>query len=253
MHFLFVDESGSPDSTDPTLLFTLVGVAFHIEEYKKFSGFFNNVKHSFYPEIMNKPLTMTPKIDKLIREQQELKGILKPTNFNKRDERFMKVILNYCINNVKVSIHPVIFLKNELNNTPNGTWIYPLAFKRLIKSFNNFLLNKQANGLVILDSRDPGSDDKLVASFYSHTARDPFGITCNNVIGPPLFARSHITYGLQLAHHIAYLTFGKYFHSYYDKKGGEEFKHVAPFWSLISNSETLYGSPNNLKGIIVWE
>lgn len=261
MYFLFVDESGSPEKSDPSLVFTLVGTAFQVEEYKKFTGPFNAFKHDFYPEIMNKSLTMNPKRDKLIREQQELKEILKPKSYGRRNQRFMTAVLTHCIQKSHISVHPVIFLKEQLDNIPRGTWIYPLAFKRLLTSFNNFLLTKNDNGIAILDSRDPVSDDQLVASFYSHTSRDPFGIACTNMIGPPLFARSRITYGLQLAHHIAYLAYGHYFNCYYAKKGGKDYAHVTPFWGLLSNrsyedldsTSALYGEPNTQKGIIVWQ
>ena len=161
-------------------------------------------------------------------------------------------VLKHCTQDNCFSVHPVIFLKDQIDNTPTGNWVYPLAFKRLLTSFNNFLTKKNDSGIIILDSRDPGSDDKLVASFYSYTAKDPYGIACTKIVGPPFLARSLMTYGLQIAHHVAYIVFGNYISTYYRKKGGKDYAHLGQFWNFISDS-ALFGSINNLKGIIVWQ
>jgi hypothetical protein len=254
MYFLFIDESGSPEKSDNTLLFCLVGTAFKIEEYKRFTAFYNSLKYKFYPEIMTRPFTTNPKRDKEIKEQKELKAILKPDNIiDRRNQRFMKVTLKHCIKNCKISIHPVIFIKEKLDQSPSGLWIYPLAFKRLISSFNKFLLSENDNGILILDSRDPGSDDKLVASFFSYTSKDPFGVSCTNVVSPPLFARSLMTYGLQLAHHIAYIVYGAYLETYYSKKEGKDYALLREYWKMFIEGGALYGNTNQLRGIIVWE
>ena len=105
----------------------------------------------------------------------------------------------------------------------------------------------------MLDSIDYESDDRLISSFYSYTSNSPFGVKCDNVIGPPIFARSFMTPGLQMAHHIAYITFCQYTDCYYRKKIVADYSRVTLFWKILSDSNTIFGLPNDLKGIIAWE
>lgn len=259
MYFLFIDESGNPDKvSEPakegdTPLFCLVGVSLKIQYQKTFNSFYNHLRRNMFPSIMQRQIPTNPKRAKLIREAQELKDILKPSNAdNKRNQRFMHLLLRHCMEKCNITIHPVIFLKDQLDNEPSGTWIYPLALKRIMTSFNNFLVTKSDIGILILDSRGPIADDALIANYYSHTSKNPFGIACNNVIGPPFFARSHMTFGLQIAHHISHIVFGCYYESYYPKRGGRDYSHIRQYWNMLAN-RALHGTTNKLKGIIVWE
>jgi hypothetical protein len=253
MYLLFVDESGTPElGSDLSKVFCLVGTAINIEKYKDFSNDLFNLKSTFFRETMSRPETGDRKMNKRIRESKELKDILQPSKINPRNIRFMKALVNDCINKYQVSVHPVIFLKEQLDNKPLGSWIYPLAFKRVIASFNNFLVTKNSKGLVLLDSRDYESDDKLISSFYSYTSSNPFGIKCDNIIGPPLFARSFMTPGLELAHHIAYITFCQYTHCFYHKLIPIDYSKVSSYWQDLSNSNTIFGNINSLKGIVAW-
>lgn len=253
MYFLFVDESGSPEKKDNSKVFSLVGTAVKIDSYKNLSSSLYSLHFSFFKEIMSRPETTDRKLNKKIRESKELKDILKPKIINRRNRRFFNKVIDECILKNHISIHPVIFIKPELDNNPSGDWIYPLAFKRLVTSFNKFLIQKNSKGLIMLDSRDYESDDKLISSFYSYTARNPFGVKCDNVLGPPLFSRSDITPGLQLAHHIAYITFCQYTECYFHKQNQIDYSQVSSFWQRLSNSNSVFGSCNSLKGIIVWE
>lgn len=254
MYFLFIDESGSPEAnTDNSKVFCLVGTVIHVEKYKAFSQDLFNSKYHFFREIMSLPETSDKKMNKKIKESKELKEILKPKNINPRNSRFMQGLINTCIKKHAISVHPVIFIKEQLDNKPLGSWIYPLAFKRLISSFNKFLTTVNSKGLIVLDSRDYESDDQLISSFYSYTATNPFGVKCDNVIGPPLFARSFMTPGLEMAHHMAYITFCQYTHCFFKKKITIDYSKVSSFWAELSNSNAIFGHPNTLKGIIVWE
>lgn len=252
MYLLFIDESGSPEQTDPSLIFALVGMAVEAKSAKVLSSFYNSLKYNFFPHCMKIQIPKNRKKAKLIREQQELKDILAPVNAgNRRNLRFITALLKECIEKFNISVHPVIFLKERLDNPPSSHWIYPLALKRIMTSFNNYLAEKNDIGILVLDSREPIADDGLISSYYSHTSEDPYGKALTNLIGPPFFARSYITYGLQIVHHISKIVYGNYYETYYPKRGGKDYSYMRSFWNMLAE-KSLYGSVNNLKGIIVW-
>ncbi|MDD5645384.1 MAG: DUF3800 domain-containing protein [bacterium] len=254
MYLLFIDESGNPERSDPSLIFTLTGIAIEARQLKSLSAFYHGLKYNFFHQEMSMPIPQNNKKARLIREKQELKDILKPRNASNRHcKRFMTVLIKRCIDEYNISVHPVIFLKKDLDNSPSSAWVYPLALKRIMTSFNNYLCEKTDIGILVLDSRGPITDDNLIASYYSHASNNPYGRALTNLIGPPFFARSHITYGLQIGHHIAKIVYGNYYDAYYPKQGGKEYSHVREFWNMLANTEALYGKTNKQKGIIVWQ
>lgn len=241
MYIFYLDESGMPDIEDKTPIFCMVGISLNEGSWKTFTRDFVTNKKMFFPEYFK----LKEKRDFVLKiEELKAKRLLAPSRKdNRRNIIYVTKALD-LLYKYDFQIFPVVILKDRMKFKPNSKWVYPMCVQRLMSKAQKYLQTINNSGIFVLDSRHPNADDALAASHIGYIFSNKFGKLEDRIIELPLFMRSHLSAGLQLADICSYIIYGWYYYLYYSKMTDAiDYSYLAEFWKRIST--LLYDFPSN--------
>jgi len=246
MKFLYIDESGTSSFNDPDPIFCILGIDIDESKGKTLIYEYNSLKKYYFPKCYKQRLRDLPTIKEKIKllEFREKKHILTPADFCYPNRTFIYKVINICTKH-NVKMHCVIAFKDKLK-TRNPDWLYPACLQILTREYNHYLTKKGARGIIIMDSRGQGLDDKMTFMQSSYLLWGKYGKHYNNVMDLPFFTRSHLSLILQIAHYFAYITKMHYSYIYYKQ---DKYKYLTPVWQKLS---ALFSGDPKGRDIIIW-
>jgi hypothetical protein len=236
MFFLYIDESGKPSPNDHTLVFSLVGIAFHENSWAKVNEDYLKVKKSFFPHLG-------------IYDEVKAKDIINPLNKdNNRNRRFMHAVLDIALKR-NPAIFPVAMYKKEFYDKYrrekgkefNHSEAYKMCLKRIVLGFNDYLMserNPPENGILILDSRRFYATDYDLAKKINSFVFETQNKATFRVLEAPFFGVSNLLPNLQIADFLSYIIRGRLTYTNYLKQSPNEanlFQHLDQYWRRITD------------------
>jgi len=191
MYFFYIDESGTPESSDTTSRFFVVcSTVFHNSQwpelYKKMEG----LKRHFFPKTFS-------------RHDSEIKGsdlVSKHNIQNKVKRNFAHQIINIH-DSFGFPIFAVIIDKDKSNKECRYRWLYPLSIQYLQISIHSFL-EDQGNdhrGILILDEINPKRTLIHSKEHLNYRFGNPNGKKYHRIVETPFFVNSLYSPGIQMA------------------------------------------------------
>lgn len=208
MWALYLDESGNSDAHSlplaqgQTPVFTVAGLALPLDQWRDYDRDYLNLKRQFFSseiDASSKPDT-----------RWEIKGsnLIAPRNAtSKRNKVFLYKVFD-LIKHYEGKIFGCSFLKCAVETAPKAS-IYTKAVQILDERYDIFLREKDAQGIIILDSRmahmkkGSGADYTVAVSHLSFIFGNEHGRRLKRIKEAPLFADSCLTAGLQIADLVA--------------------------------------------------
>jgi hypothetical protein len=234
----YIDEAGSPDPLRTPLIkgdtpiFSLVGLALPLWEWRSRDRIYLSMKKKFFPDLLARTIKRP--------EEWEAKGsdLTKPHNANsKRRHAFLREVLNFISSN-QGCCFGATFIKNPYKPTDSNS-LYTHALQILVERFSLFLAEHPvySEGIMICDSRMKGlsgSDITVARSHMSYIFGNDTGKRFINIIEAPLFADSRLTVGLQLADIIASVIYtNKCNYHLKPHECLEDYSHMEKYWTSI--------------------
>ena len=195
MYLLYADESGSTgiDYDNPQQkVFTLAGIAIPDGDWYNLNREIQRRKAEISIELINYEIHTNDIF-------QSSKNPKKGYDFRKNTVEYNLYILEQLVPIFSVVIHKPNF-KKFINRT-HGNSIkidpYLYAFSFLSIDYNNFLINKNTNGMILLDENNNIIDS--LETLYSKLLIDNFECDTSNIIENALFLESRKNNFIQLA------------------------------------------------------
>lgn len=128
-------------------------------------------------------------------------------------------------------------------SSPNS--LYTLGIQNLSLRFDCFLQEKEAQGIIIVDSRMKKIDSKVTNSYLSYLFGNENGKTITRLQEPLLFGDSKITVGLQIADNISAGIFAHFYQQNCSHlTGASNYAHVElKTWPKIESLEYISQTP----------
>jgi len=245
---LYLDESGNVDrhdvplGTGQTPVFSIAGLALPLGQWRDYDREYLSLKRNFFA----KEIDASSKTD----TKWEIKGnnLIAPRNKgSERNKNFTYKVLD-LIKKYDGKVFALSTLKCSKKPTSKTT-IYTKAIQIIDERYDVFLREKDADGIIILDSRmahmkkGAGVDYTVATSHLSFIFGNKHGRELKRIKEAPLFADSCLTAGLQIADIIAALTYAR---CHYDKlsedvgaagHGFHDYSHTKIFSSLLRGLE----------------
>lgn len=241
----YIDEAGSfnphhvPIKDGETPIFSLVAVAFPLQEWRERDREYLALKRQFFP-VKNPSTTR--------EEHMEIKGkdLAAPRNAkNKRYHEFMGHTLK-LISDRQGCCFAVTFLKDHISPV-SPVSLYTHALQILVERLTIYIEEHEYynGGILICDSRSSGLHGKdnitVVKSHMSYIFGHETGRTCLNILEAPLFADSRFCVGLKLVDTFASALFTNHYEFHINKgpkvEGAKNYAHMVQFWPTIKELE----------------
>lgn len=203
MYLMYADESGSTgtDYDNPQQkVFTLAGIAIPDGDWYDLNNEIQKRKTKIYPDLINYEIHTN---DIFQGSKNEYKGF----DFRKNTvdenlwilEQLVDMIVDFDIPIFSVVIHKPNFKKFITKTHGNSLRIDPYlyAFSFLSIDYNNFLISKKENGMLLLDENHNISDSLNI--LYSKLLTDNFENDTSNIIENALFLESKKNNFIQIA------------------------------------------------------
>lgn len=202
MHIFYIDDAGCtgvlPSSTSEIQpVFCLSGIILKQSDLESFTTDFLGLKSKFFPGL-------TPSSGEFLDWiKVEIKGseLRRQIRDGNRDERrhalgFMDKSLYLC-EKYHAKILGRIYVKG-IGVAMNGTALYSAAVQLLAKHFQNFLVQNDSYGLMILDSRNKPKNANVSHSIFTQKFKSS-GDAYDRLLEMPLFVHSDNQAGIQVA------------------------------------------------------
>ena len=191
MYFFYIDESGTPESTDPSSRFFVVcATAFHnsnwLDLYKRVEG----LKKQFFPKTFSYHESEIKGAD--LASEQDVKNRIK--------RNFVHQLINiYSSFNLPVFL--VVIDKSKSRKSCQYTWLYPLCIQYLQISIHSFLedLGNDHRGILILDEINPKRTLRHSKEQLSYRFGNPQGKLYDRIVETLFFVDSRYSPGIQMA------------------------------------------------------
>jgi hypothetical protein len=191
MYFFYIDESGTPESSDNTSRFFVVcSTVFHNSQwpelYKKMEG----LKRQFFPKTFSHHGSEIKGCD--LVSKHALKSYLK--------RNFAHQILNVH-DSFQMPIFTVIVDKSKSRRPCEYTWLYPLCIQYLQISIHSFLEDQGGDhrGILILDEINPKRTLIHSKEHLTYRFGNPKGRQYVRIVETPFFVNSLYSPGIQIA------------------------------------------------------
>jgi len=191
MYFFYIDESGTPESSDNSSRFFVVcSTVFHNSQWPELYGKMEGLKRQFFPKTFS-------------HHGSEIKGadlVSKHDIKNKIKRNFVHQILNIH-GSFGLPIFTVVIDKQKSKKPCQYTWLYPLCIQYLQVSIHSFL-EDQGNdhrGILILDEINPNRTLIHSKEFLTYRFGNPIGKTYHRIVETPFFVTSLYSPGIQIA------------------------------------------------------
>src|SRR2546430_883977 len=194
---VYIDEAGSPDAhhnplgNGETPLFSLVGLALPLAEWRLRDRDYLRLKRQFFPDLMGRPGKRDEEVEIKGRDLTgpHQKNSLRRQEYNRRVLRFIEQHGGKGF--------AATFLKDANNPTPSRS-LYTKALQILVERVSVYVAESQtySHALLICDSRMKGStglDLDVARSHMSYIFGHTTGRTFTNIVEAPLFADSRLT------------------------------------------------------------
>jgi hypothetical protein len=213
MIIFYVDEAGDPNPFSVPLLdgqtplFCLTGVAIDSSHWRELHRSLLALKRAYFkPEIA----VFTQKYPTLRDHHFEVKGreLLKPSHGQaKRVQRFTDKVLDLALT-LDARLFTVAWAKQA--NTDPMT-IYTHSLQILAERFHHHARAKQAEGILVVDSRTHNLNFQVGNSHTSFLLGNPIGRTYTTLTEAPMFADSRLSGGVQFADILGALLYANYY------------------------------------------
>ena len=191
MYFFYIDESGTPESSDNTSRFFVVcSTVFHNSQWPELYRKMEGLKRHFFPRTFS-------------HHESEIKGIDLVSRHgiqNRVKRNFVHQIMNIH-DSFGFPIFAVIIDKDRSRKNCQYTWLYPLCIQYLQIAIHSFL-EDQGNdhrGILILDEINPKRTLIHSKEHLNYRFGNPQGKKYQRIVETPFFVNSLYSPGIQIA------------------------------------------------------
>ena len=191
MYFFYIDESGTPESTDPTSRFFVVcATAFHNSHWSALYNRIEGLKKQFFPKTF-------------VRHESEIKGsdLVTKNSIRVRLKRdFVHQVLNIH-SQFWLPIFAVVIDKEKSRKPCEYTWLYPLCIQYLQIAIHSFLEDNGGDhrGMLILDEINPQRSLIHAKEHLNYHFGNITGRKCTRIVETLFFVNSLYSPGIQIA------------------------------------------------------
>jgi len=212
--FFYVDESGSPTPhTEPLLqgdtpLFCLTGVALDASRWREWDRGLFRLKRAYFHAEMERYAAARRRRP----EHFEIKGhdLLKPSAAtSRRNVNFLRGIFDLLAKH-DARFFASVWPKDPRNPTDNRS-IYGKCLQALTERFHFFCEERGCKGVIIMDSRSPGTDHHVASGHLSYLFGHSDGVAFTSIVEAPFFVNSNLSAGAQLADIIGACIYTNYY------------------------------------------
>ena len=191
MYFFYIDESGTPESSDSTSRFFVVcSTVFHNSRWPDLYRKMEGLKKQFFPSTFSHHGSEIKGSD--LVSKHALKSYLK--------RNFAHQILNIHAS-FQLPIFVVIIDKDKSRRPCNYSWLYPLCIQYLQISIHSFLEDQGGDhrGILILDEINPKRTLVHSKEHLTYRFGNPEGRQYTRIVETPFFVNSFYSPGIQVA------------------------------------------------------
>lgn len=201
MYICFIDEAGDtgPLKTTNKLstpVFVLTGLIIHYESLVEFTKEFLTFKRCFYPGMFNGMAQMDVILTEVkgseLRKPEALKSERRFIHIEKQLSAYLNLLEKH-----KVKAVGRIQVKNKDVETSSDA-IYTAGLQHICKSFNQYLDEKEAIGVIICDSRNHKQDIQSSHAIFTQKFKHD-GDSFPRIVEMSTFGRSDNHSGIQAA------------------------------------------------------
>jgi hypothetical protein len=258
MYFCYVDESGSLDcgTTEPRTdcirknpIFVLSGLCVYAENWRKFSGIIDQRKDDLRDKLFRtKGLSL-----KLTDCELKSSWIRIPTLRQQRpflaglSEIELSGLVNLCyqqIERARMTIVAIVVDKRQLSAYFDSDKLHRKAWELLLERVEHFMRERHDRHSVIFIRDDISVQvNRSLAEKHAYLLKTQAtsGLKLSHVIEMPLFTRSELSNGIQLADLVAY----NFYHAFDRKKA--DYPYLRKILSFVYNSANT--PPDKLDGL----
>lgn len=191
MYFFYIDESGTPESTDTSSRFFVVcATVFHSSHWTDLYRRVEGLKKQFFPKTFSHHENETKGAD--LVSESDIK--------NKLKRNFAHQLLNIH-DSFNLPIFFVVIDKSKSKKPCQYVWLYPLCIQYLEISIHSFLedLGGDDRGILILDEINPKRTLKHSKEHLSFRFGNPQGKKHTKIVETLFFVNSRYSPGIQMA------------------------------------------------------
>ena len=191
MYFFYIDESGTPESSDPSSRFFVVcATAFHNSHWPSLYGRIEGLKKQFFPKTF-------------IRHESEIKGadLISKNSIKVRLKRdFVHQILNIH-SKFGLPIFAVVIDKQKSRRPCGFSWLYPICIQYLQIAIHSFLEDQggEHSGVLILDEINTKRSLMHAKEHLNYRFGNQNGRKLTRIIETLFFVNSLYSPGIQIA------------------------------------------------------